>query len=368
MNNLNIRKKIFKKKQKYVKLKSVTTKKEKCIYDIGLAILRPILAFFVIMTHCYDYNGATGKWREIIIKANRLRYHVPTFFIISFYFSYKTLTSLNYKKIFERFQRLCIPYFLWPIIVFLLNKLLLKYSITKKEITLNHLKNQLLYVTGDMGLNILWFQWDLIFITILFIIIIFIFRKNYNFVFILINITSFIYLYNGKNFFYFSKYTYLKKIVFGRILEMIPYTVIGFLISSSEIINIFKKHRLIIIITCTYLIYFLLNYQIFKDLKGNGYPGFKKFFISICIFIIFAMFPSEKIKNKRLITIIKQITGYTAGIYYTHCLITEYICNYIILIKKRTLKGCIIIYLICYLISFVGILIFGKTKLRHLFI
>ena len=62
------------------------------------------------------------------------------------------------------------------------------------------------------------------------------------------------------------------------------------------------------------------------------------------------MFPSEKIKNKKLITIIKQITSYTAVIYCIHFKVSEHICNYIIIIKKRTVKGCIIIYLISYLI------------------
>jgi len=359
---------ICKQEQKYIELERETIKNEKYIYDIGLAILRPILAFLVVMTHCYDYNGQIGKWRKIIKKTNRFRYHVQIFFIISFYFSHKTLTSLNYKKLFERIQRLCIPYFLWPIIFFLLNKLLLIFSIAKKEIKLNNLKNQLLYVSGDMNMDILWFQWNLILITILFIIIIFIFRKKSNFIFTLINIPVFIYQYNEKNFDYFSKYNGHKRLVFGRILEMIPYAIIGFLISSSNIINFFKKQKLKTIIFCICLIYFLLNYQIFKDLEGHGYPGFKIYFISICIFIIFEMFPSEKIQNKTFITIIKQITGYTAGIYYIHSKLTEYISNYNIFIKKKTLKGCVIIYLICYLISFVGNLIFGKKKLRHLFI
>ena len=122
---LQYKKMNFRKNKKYIKLKSITTIKEKFTYDIGLAVLRPILSFLVVITHCYNYNSATGKWKEIIIKINHFWFHVPTFFIMSFYFSYKTLISSNYKKKFERLQRLFIPYFLWPIIVFLLNKLYL---------------------------------------------------------------------------------------------------------------------------------------------------------------------------------------------------------------------------------------------------
>ena len=212
-------------------------------------------------------------------------------------------------------------------------------------------------------MGILWFQWNLIFITLLFILIIFIFKKNYNFILIIIIITAFIYQYNGKNKFYFSK-----KDVLGRILEMIPFAVIGFLISDSEIIIFLKKHRLKTVITCIYLLYFITNYEVINKVKVLDYNGIRLFIISICVFITFVMFPSEKIKNKIIIKIIKQITSYTAGIYYIHVKLFSYISKYIEPIKKRTIKGCIIIYLLCYLISFLGILIFGKTKLRHLFI
>ena len=91
------------------------------------------------------------------------------------------------------------------------------------------------------------------------------------------------------------------------------------------------------------------------------------FLISICIFISFAMFPSEKIKNKIIIKVIKQIISYTPGITFIHIILANYISKYIIFIKKKTVLGCVIIYLISYLISFIGSLIFGKTKLRHLF-
>ena len=356
---------IYKNKKGYIKLKNRETKKEKYSYDIGLAILRPILAFFVIMTHHYKFDEAKGKWKEIIINANYFNFHVPIFFIMSFYFSYNTLISSNYKKKFERLQRLFIPYFFYPIFVFFLNKLLLKYSITKNEIKLKHLKHQLLYGTGYIV--VFWYQLDLIFITICFILIIFIFRKYCNLIFIIIAITAFIYQYNGKNRLFFSKYYDGRQHTFGKFLEIIPYTVTGFLISYSSIINYLKKHRLKTIIICIYIIYFISNYKVFNYVKGFDYNGVNLFLKSICIFFSFAMFPSEKIKNKILIKIIKQIISYTPGIIFLHIEVIAYISYYITSIKKRTVISCVIVYLISYLICFVGSLIFGKTKLRHLF-
>ena len=337
-------------------------------FDIGLALLRPILAFFVIMTHCYKYKYAKGLWKLLIIKTEKFFFHVPVFFLMSFYFSEKTLSSSQYTKKIKRLERLCIPYFLWPIIIYYLNKLLIKLSITKKVLQMKDLRIQLIYATGKMNMFSFWYQWELIFITICFYLIIFIFRKQYtNLFLIIITIISFIYQYNEKNFSYFAKQLYHRIYIFGRIIEMFPYCVMGFLISYSKIINYFRKNRLVTIITFIYLLYFFYNYKIFNNIKGCQHQGLQFFVVSICIFISFAMFPSELIKDKTIIKTVKQITNFTAGIYFIHMNFSEYVSKYIISIKIRTINGCILIYLMCYLISFIGSLIFWKTKLLNLF-
>jgi fucose 4-O-acetylase-like acetyltransferase len=106
-------------------LKRFPTKIEKngVRFDIGLAILRPILSFLVILTHCYNTNYATGIWKLLLKKFYNFGFHV-IFFLMSFFFSQRTLSSSDYKKKIQRLERLCIPYFLWPIIIYYLNKLL----------------------------------------------------------------------------------------------------------------------------------------------------------------------------------------------------------------------------------------------------
>jgi hypothetical protein len=171
--------------------------------------------------------------------------------------------------------------------------------------------------------------------------------------------------YNGKNRKYcggkWSSYTY------GRVAEVFPLSISGFFISSSGILNYFKKFRWQTIIAFIYLFNFFLHYQIFVFIRGYMYQGVKLFFLSNCIFIVFAMFPSEKIKNKIIIRIIKQLTNYTGGIYYLHSNLHKYFNKYNVYTQKKTIKGCVIVYLICYLICFIGHIFLGKTKLRYLF-
>ena len=287
---------------------------------------------------------------------------------MSFYFSYKTLVSNDCKKKLKRLERLCIPYFLWPVIYFFLNKYLIKYFKIKTRITITiiDLKLQLLY--GFKYIFSLWYQWNLIFITISFILIILIFPKHYNFILIILSIISFIYQYNGKNFLYFSKYKPYITLSLGRILEILPSSIIGFIIASSGIMKYLKKNRLKTIAICIYLCYLIIFYDIFKQIKGYQYCGIKMFLFSICVFIIFALFPSDKIKNKKLIKFIKQITNHTAGVYYLHIPVFNCTESYIKYINNRTMKGCMINYLICYCFCFIGNLIFGRTILSNLFI
>ena len=62
-----------------------------------------------------------------------------------------------------------------------------------------------------------------------------------------------------------------------------------------------------------------------------------------------------------------ELTKYTGGVFYLHFNIHSYFDDYFISMKKRTFQGVIINYIICYFISFVGALVFGKTPIKYLF-
>ena len=336
-------------------------------YDIGLSILRPFLSFFVIMSHCYNYQIAQGAWRRFYQNADRFLFHVPIFFLMSFYFSYKTVVSRNYVKQMKRLERLLIPYIIWPIILFFLNYILKRIIIVKIIYTFKDLRFQLLYGFLNSYLRVLWYQWVLILITICYFLISLLFKNHINFIIIILSIAAFIKEYDGENYRLYKKYRDGRRDTYARIVEMTPFSVIGFLLASQGIINYLRKFKLKTFLVCIFIIYTFFNYNIFLTVKGSGYHGIKMYLISISIFICLAMFPSEKIKNKIFLKIIKKITNHTAGIYFIHEIVFRYIKEYFIIFKNKTLKGCIILYLICYLICLCGANISGKNKLRNLF-
>ena len=80
------------------------------------------------------------------------------------------------------------------------------------------------------------------------------------------------------------------------------------------------------------------------------------------------MLPLDNNNKKMSNKIIIQITNYTGGFYYLHNKIRETLSHIISIVKNKTLFGCIIKYITCYIICFVGFKIFKKTNLKYLFI
>ena len=229
------------------------------------------------------------------------------------------------------------------------------------------LKNQLIW--GYSFIIQFWFQWDLIFLTIIFTIIIALASKNYLFFIQLFSIFSYILQYSGINKKFFIYLSGSKKQPLGRLDEVFSFAASGFTLASLEIINSLQKNKIKTLILCLLIFISLEIFHVFSKLKGGiAYPGIVLNVKSICLLFCFSLFPSEKISKSKISNIIKYITNYTAGEYYLHISIYNYFKLSFKFIKDGTLYGCFIIYMICYLICFIGIKLVGKNKLKYLFI
>ena len=337
----------------------VPIKKNKNI-NLGISILRVILSFMVVLDHLYN-KKKLKKYLYI------LYYHIPTFFLISFYFTYKTLTSFNIYKIKLRFERILIPYFSWCTISWILNNFY--FYLLKKECRHSIKDFFINLLNGHIFLVPLWFQNILNLLTLIFLIVIFSFKNKFIYVLHILSFIALILQYSGYNYNFFKdnfkKNSYL---TLGRFAETFPNAVIGFSLAKYDIISIIKNNRNISFYFLIILI-IITRYDVFSELKTFKYGGIRLNIAAICIFILFSVFPFQKITNKILINGIIIITKYTAGIYFTHVLFGKgYLCNLLKIVKKGTLLGCIFIYIISYFGSFIGTKILGKTKFRHLFV
>ena len=348
-------------KKAYKRLKVI--KPNKKIHDYGLGILKTFLAVLVIAAHQFSRNTTKN---EIILKIyDNRNIHVPSFFIMSFYFTCHNLLSQNPKKILSRFVRLLIPYIGWPIIIKQTNRIYNQKYKTKFPDSIEILKSQLFW--GQEYLDQFWFQWDLIVTTLLFVLIILIFRKNCLFILILILLLFYYCQYSGN---YFQKYLPIQKnnkYTILRMFEMVPLGVTGFIIGYFNIINKINKYKFQTLVISCITYHIVNNYQLFRIVKITLYSGIELNIKSICAIFIFSLFPSDKITDKNLQKVFNLLTNYSAGLFYLHIPIRNYGSKYIDEIKNQTFLGIVYNFLICYSISVVGDLIFGKTPLKYLF-
>ena len=272
--------------------------KEKKEFNIFASLLRIYLSFIVVSSHCYSPSKyiQNNKYLKLLIKNS---IHDPTFFIMSFYFCQNFLSSKNIIKIKQRFEKIIIPYFIWPIVIWILNNFF-KYSLNwKVQNSLNDLKLQL--ITGHCFLTVLWFQYNLIFTTLLITIIEFLFSQKK--LYILINLFSFSYYfqYSNLNYEIFSIYSFYKKYPLGRFFEILPFCITGYIIAFFNIKIILKNYRIFTIYLLLLILVFIIQYQIFTKIQGFIYQGIYLLIASSVVFIITLMLPSEKVKNKYII-------------------------------------------------------------------
>jgi hypothetical protein len=245
-------------------------KKHKKEFIISFSILRMYLCFVVVNAHLFKSTRFKYKY---LVKFLKNRITVPIFFIMSFFLCYK-LFSLNYiLKIKLRLERLIIPYFLWPIIIWLFNNIfhfLLKMTM---KISLYDLIIQIL--TGHNYVTVLWFQLNLIAITVLMFLIHILFYKNALYILLNLLIISYFFQYSNINFKYFSQFSYYTRFPYGRFMESFPFCISGYILGSSGIINSLKKKRIKSLYILVSVLFILIKYTMFFAIKGFYYQGIR---------------------------------------------------------------------------------------------
>ena len=196
-------------------------------------------------------------------------------------------------------------------------------------------------------------------------IISFLTKKNYLFVLELIYISSYILRYSDLNYNFFSQFSGNIKLSIGIFVEVMPMSISGSLMASLNIVELINKYnKKSIFLSCCWLI-FIYNYNLFTNIKGLVYGGIILDICSILSFIIFYLNPINYIQSSIFYRIIYQITNYTQGIYSLHLIMQKFLNSKFITIKNGNFFGCVIIYILSYIISFIGEKITKKTKLIY---
>ena len=317
-----------------MKSKTNISKNKNLIY--GLEILRAYLSYSIIVIHFLSDEYKNSYFAKFIFYC--YHFYVPTFFLMSFYFVYYSLINRNITKIKERIIRIIVPYTIWPILFWLLN-IIIHYKEIKFDI--NIIRSIFLQLL--IGCNfyaIFWFQFDLIMITFIFVIIIFIFRTySLN---ILIILSFFFFIINKNYEDLFQNYNSICSI--RPMLTSYIYSITGFYLGSKFIIRKLSNKRYLIFIPILLAIILIYNYEKLFSISDK-YKIIDIDIVITCLFLIFSLLPFELMQNEVFIIIVKQLTRYTGGIYYTHVEIERILSPSFIVFRICNLKSCFLIYL-----------------------
>ena len=319
--------------------------------NLGIEILRTILCFWVVCFHCLNDKKISYT---IFYIAKKKQYHVPCFSFISFYFSYNIYSQRNISKFKNRIERLLIPYIIWPLIIIVFDNIT-----QEKQISFNNFIYHI--ILGTKIMIPFWYLFSMIFFSVLSFIISLIFKKNFLSIIQLWAAILFIiqYSYIDRIYNFLNQFKQTTKYPIIHSIGIFPISAFGLSFASSKIIFFLTNKKWKYIFFSYIGIYCLFKYNIFINLIG--YNGIEHNFASLLFFLGFYLLPMDNIAS-RIKILIENLTSCTNGIYCIHPKIN-------LLLKQKfyltgNLNTCIIIYLVCYLISFLGKKIFNKTKLK----
>lgn len=318
-------------------------------YNYGFALLRVLMAFEVILAHfCNwdEYNPLiVWPFRELVSLA------VSCFAIMSFYLMTDFFLKRDHSRFLQRMKRLIVPQIGWAILyffIYLFLNIIFHAGLPLKSIDLFW---QML--TGhSMDLNpTMWYQFNVIVITALFY---FIFKKTDDHkgfhILILLLVFSYFMQYSGINRSLFKDLPFELKKPIGRILEVIPFAVIGFALKYLDVFEHLKKHRYLVMTVC--IIAFLAGFSIpWPEVKGFDYSGFAKPYLSLCIITFAFLMPFEYL-DQNIKKMILKITDYTMGIYCSHRLIYTLLYVFFPSLSLHSFERCALIYFLCYILCF----------------
>lgn len=329
--------------------------------NLGIQVLRMFLCFRIVLLHYYSSKNIFIK------KLKKRRFQVPCFFFISFYFLYPTISQKNKNKFLLRLERLLVPYIIHPIINWIINNLMfliIKFNRYNGFLKLKDLTTQIIVGRGIYGIAVLWFHFNLLIFTIFFFIFSFILSNHFLNFFQIFALASYTLQYSGINYRFFKQYTENIWMSIGNLIETFPVAIFAFYFSSIQLNKILLNNRKKCLLFSFLFLYLLSKFDIYAKIKGFSSPGIKQIFISLFLFIFFSLIPFE-IFNSKVLLLIEQLTKYTQGIYCLHFLFQYYLR--LKFEKRGSFFGCILLYIISYLVSFIGFSVFSGTKLKFLF-
>lgn len=224
------------------------------------------------------------------------------------------------------------------------------------DVSLTDLKWQLLLGSSPQLNPPLWYQADLIILTIIFGIFFLTMKKGTALkVLWILTAVSLALQYSGMNEILFGDFRYEVRYSAGRLVEMVPLATIGLSLAVTPVIDQLKKYWKTVCVSVVVAAMLIAKYQMLgRNTPGFGYGGLCLMVMGSLLFLFAYVLPGFRFPAV-VKKIIRQLGKYTFGIYCLHYGVGA--CMNMILKKigmnYNTFLECIIIWVICYVVCFI---------------
>ena len=326
------------------------------------------MSFEVVLVHFWTDSSADFFLLKIFRATTW--WAVPSFMFVSFLLTGDSILRRNTMYIMKRLKVLAIVHVVWTVVYFVYfvaiayflgDCVLGSREFAGKSIGYVSLSFAAQLFLGRTINRPMWFQTDLIYLTVIFTLIYYKLRDKTAMIFSVCMFFAALTLqYSGINFMLFGSLYQSVGYPLGRIVEMIPAAVLGILFVRLDIMSRLEKHRYMIItlsVVCIALS-FVINKLLGNvwELRGFSYPGGYLLIVATATSTLFYLLPAYKLPNI-ISKFLKCASKLTLGVYCMHVLVATLI-RYFLLGKYSSYYGgysffgCVGIYVLCLAISF----------------
>ena len=303
------------------------------------------MCFEVVFGHC-------TPGQSLLLNQYFFGYAVPVFMIMSFFLtdSFRLSFDQNYRK--KRILRLFTPQIFWAFAYwgfFNLTSLVFHTSRTENLFSLLWQIGFGYTFNGSM-----WFQSDLIFITILFVFVFKIPKKiNLNYLLPILFFTFLGISYMGLPQKLVTNLPEEMSTTISHLFGMIPLAITGIYLKTWNLPEIAKQKKALFPILLALL--FFLIFVPFSPCKGGSYHGLSNITVPIFLVMLFYALPLDSKKIHLLHAPIRLLSKYTMGIYCIHRMI-RHIFRTVTNLEEKP----VIFSVIVFIFSWITCIIIGK--------
>ena len=301
---------------------------------VGLDLLRVALSFEVVIDHFWHQEGLTGIWAFL---SDMRSLAVPCFLLMSFYLTANRYATSDGAWLKKRFGRLCVPYFVWPLIYYVLIVACTALSPTFVASTLK--TTELSHYGFDLAVNgwdlvrqwtfgldrrlvhQFWFHSNLIVWTAgLFLLLKVVARERLR-VAALVGciMLGLVVQYSGLNVFLFDRFCFEFKYSVGRLFATLPYAAVALLIGlqRKRIDEVTSSTKALFAAIGLFLLFFVHYSGGFPRPHGLGYQGVSLLLMALGTVTFFACLPLNR-APAIVVSGIGWISKFCMGIYCCH--------------------------------------------------